>query len=1012
MANNLPTVSSPLPRDLQQFVQRVREALDGGGVDGVLTARKLIATGIVTGTSTGNITASPSINSIVGIEAPQPPTNLSASGAHASIIVSWNAAVYAGHAYTEIWAHTSDVIGDAVLVGMTSGNNFSHVIGGSGTRYYWVRNINQNGEASAFNQTAGTQGATSASPAFLMELLAEAYGTNSQSPFFQIDAQTAINGVTIPAGTYMKTAFIHDASITNAKIKDLTADKITASLLNTVDFYGNKIAGTDIHLGGTVNYNVDSSGNNIGISSVSNPNISLFGNGSGALFNADVFSIRTTPTGASFTIKTVDWATIPVGAQIRFAKHNGEEITLEAEPKNFIGNTAVEGYTYNRTPPPPFFGNTSTIYLNKDVVKAPSWSNSDMANFVANILGTSYNFNWQAYTNRHQLEFEVDGKIYIVACFGKITADAPFSGGTGATTNKLPQHCPADNNQVYTSAHGVAGYPMNPVRAYGQTTGDTSFYSSVDQGGWNGNSATYNTGTRLRRIYTPSAGMTGALITVKVVDDSGSNVFAFDKGESGQFDSFSGNAYSTTQYDNRPVFHAIVGKVYTFNQNDASNDGHPLVIKKGYTNPTYGSDEDYEDGVKYFLNGSEVTRAQYINVTTFNAGASSGDRKVELTIAVDVPTGSPKSYDFDNPNQSGGFGSTSAGDSIKLKYVCAIHGNGMGNGILSHRIYPYNAWANTQDGEDNFRYTGLNLAAAINGIPGLSATYEELGRIEPNSGGGSYYSSGKHHIVRVIKDVTSSSGKTVVNREQTSGSLTVPTGLNNSLIQSTNFNDATYYYIPEASTHTAGGNPTTASGNGVTTSNINRLINTIDGNVDQFSGNAFSAIRSVNGSFTPYVTSVTRNAVGNDNLTVTMNLHSYIDTDGSTVHNTININSSSTSYSVDDGVLVNQMVAGQTQQVAEPFRVSNNTVFLTQAMIEDASIDNAKIGNVIQSSNYSAGTAGWKIDKTGQIEANDATFRGTLDVSNAATGDRLKITSTKIEVFDGSTLRVKIGDLS
>ena len=45
MANNLPTVSSPLPRDLQQFVQRVREALDGGGVDAVLTARKLSSCG-------------------------------------------------------------------------------------------------------------------------------------------------------------------------------------------------------------------------------------------------------------------------------------------------------------------------------------------------------------------------------------------------------------------------------------------------------------------------------------------------------------------------------------------------------------------------------------------------------------------------------------------------------------------------------------------------------------------------------------------------------------------------------------------------------------------------------------------------------------------------------------------------------------------------------------------------------------------------------------------------------
>jgi len=1002
VANNLPTVSSPLPRDLQQFVQRVREALDGGGVDGVLTARKLIATGIVTGTSTGNITASPSINSIIAIEAPQPPTNLSVSGAHASIIVSWNAPVYAGHAYTEIWAHTSDVIGDAVLVGMTSGNNFSHVIGGSGTRYYWVRNINQNGEASAFNQTAGTQGATSASPAFLMELLAEAYGTNSQSPFFQIDTQTVINGVTIPAGTYMKTAFIHDASITNAQIKDLTADKITASLLNTVDFYGNKIAGTDIHLGGTVNYNVDSSGSNIGISSVSNPNISLFGNGSGALFNADVFSIRTTPTGASFTIKVRDWEYIPVGAQIRFAKHNGEEITLEADPKNNWFNTPVDGYTYNVPPTAPFFGNTSTIFLNKDLVKAPSWSNSDMAIFAEELKGSNYSSTWNIYTNRHQLEFEVDGKTYTVACFGVISADAPFTGGTGATTNKLPQHYPLDNNQVFTSAHPVAGYPMNSFQAYGQTTGDPTLQSSID---------TYSQGYRLKKIYTPSAGMTGALITVKVVANSNqsgaTNVFAFDKGEQGQFD-FNGNAYSTTQYQERPVLRVIVGKVYTFNQNDSSNDGHPLLIKRGDYIDSSGSNmgADYENGVKYFLNGVEVTQQQYSNSTTFNAGASSGDRKVELTVAVDVPTGTPTQYDFDNPSQS----SSSSSDTDRLKYVCAIHSSGMGNDIYAYRIYPYNAWANTQDNENNFRNTGLNLAAAINGIPGLSATYEELGRRERTSSGNSYTSYGKNHIVRVIKDVTSSSGKTVVNREVTSASLTIPTGLSNSLIQSTNFNDATYYYRPEASVHNMGGDPT--NGNRITTSNITALINTIDGSVDQFGGIAFSTTRLHTGSFTPYQVSVTRNAVGNDNLTVTMNMHSYIDTDGSTVNNTININSSSADISVDDGALVNQMVAGQTQQVAEPFRVSNNTVFLTQAMIEDASIDNAKIGNVIQSSNYSAGTAGWKIDKTGQIEANDATFRGTLDVSNATTGDRLKITSTKIEVFDGSTLRVKIGDLS
>lgn len=62
------------------------------------------------------------------------------------------------------------------------------------------------------------------------------------SPFFVLTASTVIDGVTIPAGSYMKKAFIHDATITtakiadlavtNAKIQDLTADKITAGFIS------------------------------------------------------------------------------------------------------------------------------------------------------------------------------------------------------------------------------------------------------------------------------------------------------------------------------------------------------------------------------------------------------------------------------------------------------------------------------------------------------------------------------------------------------------------------------------------------------------------------------------------------------------------------------------------------------------------------------------------------------------------------------------------------------------
>ena len=81
-------------------------------------------------------------------------------------------------------------------------------------------------------------------------------------------------------------------------------------------------------------------------------------------------------------------------------------------------------------------------------------------------------------------------------------------------------------------------------------------------------------------------------------------------------------------------------------------------------------------------------------------------------------------------------------------------------------------------------------------------------------------------------------------------------------------------------------------------------------------------------------------------------------------------------------------------------------------LVVDGSITNAKIADTIQSANYSAGSAGWKIDKTGDIELNDATFRGTLDVRSATSGQRMEIDGDQIKVYDSSnTLRVKIGNL-
>lgn len=89
------------------------------------------------------------------------------------------------------------------------------------------------------------------------------------------------------------------------------------------------------------------------------------------------------------------------------------------------------------------------------------------------------------------------------------------------------------------------------------------------------------------------------------------------------------------------------------------------------------------------------------------------------------------------------------------------------------------------------------------------------------------------------------------------------------------------------------------------------------------------------------------------------------------------------------------------------------TASITSALIVDAAITNAKIGDTIQSGDFVTGSGGWRIQKSGNAELNNATFRGTLDIKSASSGARTQITNSVIKVYDSTgAIRVKIGDLS
>ena len=86
-----------------------------------------------------------------------------------------------------------------------------------------------------------------------------------------------------------------------------------------------------------------------------------------------------------------------------------------------------------------------------------------------------------------------------------------------------------------------------------------------------------------------------------------------------------------------------------------------------------------------------------------------------------------------------------------------------------------------------------------------------------------------------------------------------------------------------------------------------------------------------------------------------------------------------------------------------PFVVQNGQVFIAQAFIGDGTITSAKIGDYIQSTNYVAGSTGWRLAKDGTFEIN-ATVSGQ---------GRMVMTNRALKVFDASNvLRVQLGDLS
>ena len=174
-----------------------------------------------------------------------------------------------------------------------------------------------------------------------------------------------------------------------------------------------------------------------------------------------------------------------------------------------------------------------------------------------------------------------------------------------------------------------------------------------------------------------------------------------------------------------------------------------------------------------------------------------------------------------------------------------------------------------------------------------------------------------------------------------------------------------------------------------TATQINGITATVNGHTSAITTNA-QAIANVNGNLS---------AMYNIKVGVSSNGQYYAAGMGIGVENTPSGMQSQVIFLADRFAVTTAV----GNSVALPFVIQNGQTFIRASFIQDGTIENAKIGNYIQSNNYVAGSVGWRLDKAGTFE----------NYGSTAGEGAMKQTNQTISVRDSNNvLRVQIGRIT
>lgn len=241
--------------------------------------------------------------------------------------------------------------------------------------------VDNNGYVSGFGLISTANNGT---PTSSFQILADKFviaptaaAPSGSSPFFVLTSRQTVNGVSLPAGTYLNSLFVGNATITNAMIGSLAADKLTvpgtASIWDAIITTG-KI--TNLYIGDTIQSS-DWNGSSLGwqINKAGGcvfNNVKVRGDVEATSLKVDAVNVVNTlhiannaisiPVGQSVGSQAVSYATVDwtdaVTVQITVPEGESFPLSILATMEGFIprnlatalnnGNTGVDAYIQMR----------------------------------------------------------------------------------------------------------------------------------------------------------------------------------------------------------------------------------------------------------------------------------------------------------------------------------------------------------------------------------------------------------------------------------------------------------------------------------------------------------------------------------------------------------------------------------------------------------------------------------------------------------------------------------------